>query len=199
MSRAVVYLHGQGGNAQEAKHYESLFADHAVIGFDYAAQSPWEAKEEFLPFFDAVCGRYSSVRVIANSIGAFFAMTALSDHPIEKAYFISPVVDLLRLTEDMMTAANVSEEELRKKGVIETSFGQSLSWEYLSYLREHPIRWEAPTHILYGGRDHLTSLTTIREFAAQTGATLTVMEQGEHWFHTPEQMRFLDDWIASTL
>ena len=27
------------------------------------------------------------------------------------------------------------------------------------------------------------------------GATLTVMENGEHWFHTKEQMDFLSDWI----
>ena len=26
---------------------------------------------------------------------------------------------------------------------------------------------------------------------------LTVTESGEHWFHTEEQMRFLDDWIRS--
>ena len=25
--------------------------------------------------------------------------------------------------------------------------------------------------------------------------SLTVMEGGEHWFHTEEQMRFLDEWI----
>jgi hypothetical protein len=27
------------------------------------------------------------------------------------------------------------------------------------------------------------------------GAELTVMEEGEHWFHTDEQMRFLDNWV----
>ena len=27
------------------------------------------------------------------------------------------------------------------------------------------------------------------------GADLTVMEDGEHWFHTNAQMQFLDDWI----
>jgi len=26
-------------------------------------------------------------------------------------------------------------------------------------------------------------------------AELTVMEEGEHWFHTDEQMRFLDNWV----
>jgi len=25
---------------------------------------------------------------------------------------------------------------------------------------------------------------------------VTVMEGGEHWFHTAEQMAFLDDWIG---
>ena len=41
----------------------------------------------------------------------------------------------------------------------------------------------------------LTSLETVRAFAEQHDAVLTVMENGEHWFHTAEQMRFLDDWI----
>lgn len=46
-------------------------------------------------------------------------------------------------------------------------------------------------------RDNLTSLETISDFANKYGATLTVMESGEHWFHTEEQMRFLDAWIRS--
>ena len=33
-------------------------------------------------------------------------------------------------------------------------------------------------------------------FAARIGAPLTVMPGGEHWFHTPEQMAFLDAWIG---
>ena len=32
-------------------------------------------------------------------------------------------------------------------------------------------------------------------FAKTHDAELTVMEEGEHWFHTDEQMRFLDNWI----
>ena len=52
-----------------------------------------------------------------------------------------------------------------------------------------------PTRILYGEKDHLTDRTTITAFAAGISAPLTVMPGGEHWFHTPEQMAFLDDWI----
>ncbi len=37
----------------------------------------------------------------------------------------------------------------------------------------------------------------MQAFAEQHNAELTVMENGEHWFHTAEQMAFLDAWIMS--
>ncbi len=48
--------------------------------------------------------------------------------------------------------------------------------------------------ILYGSKD--TSYENIAAFAEKHNAKLTVMENGEHWFHTEEQMRFLDNWIG---
>ena len=122
-------------------------------------------------------------------------MNAGIDGMIEKAWFISPIVDMERLITDMMRWANVTEAELEARGVIHTSFGEDLSWNYLRYARSHPIRWTAPTRILYGSRDNLTPFETIRDFAKKHHAALTVMEGGEHWFHTEEQMRFLDGWI----
>lgn len=197
MNKVVIYIHGKGGSIKEAEHYKSLFKDSDVIGFDYKAESPWEAKEEFPKLFNSICRNYKSVDIIANSIGAFFAMNALSDKPIKKAYFISPVVNMEKLIEGMMTCTNVTEEELYKNGEIEISIGETLSWQYLCYVRENPIHWRIPTHILYGKNDNLTSFHTISEFANQIGATLTVMENGEHWFHTDEQLNFLDSWIES--
>ena len=81
--------------------------------------------------FDNLCGTYETVTVIANSIGAFFAMSALADSKIEKAYFISPVVDMERLIRNMMQWANVTEDDLQKQKEIPTSFGETLSWAYL--------------------------------------------------------------------
>ena len=54
------------------------------------------------------------------------------------------------------------EEALAAKGVIPTAFGEDLSWEYLRYVREHPVRWSVPTKILYGSRDSLTGIETIQ-------------------------------------
>lgn len=197
MNKAVVYIHGKDGSTDEAEHYTGLFENCDIIGFDYRAQSPWEAKKEFSDYFAAVCQKYESVTVIANSIGAYYAMNALPDFHIEKAFFISPIVNMAKLIADMMLWANVTEEELYDKKVIQTAFGETLSWEYLCYVREHPLTWTIPTHILYGGKDHLTSYETISDFANQVKATITVMENGEHWFHTEEQMHFLDHWIVS--
>lgn len=62
-------------------------------------------------------------------------------------------------------------------------------------MREHPIKWDVPTHILYGELDNLTPYDTVSEFACSIGVAVTVMKGGEHWFHTDEQLRFLSDWI----
>ena len=170
-----------------------------MIGFDYHAQTPWEAKDEFPRFFDLHSKGYDSVILIANSIGAYFSMNALAEKDISQAMFVSPIVDMERLITDMMIWSKVTEEELESKKEIPTEFGETLSWEYLCYVRQHPIKWSIPTCILYGGKDHLTSRETISGFAERIGADLTVMEDGEHWFHTEEQMKVLDHWISNSI
>lgn len=199
MKNLVIYVHGKGGTAEEAKHYQPLFAESDVIGFDYKSQYPWEAKNEFTDFYDLHSKGYDSVVLVANSIGAFFSMNALAEKKISKALFISPVVNMERLIMDMMIWSNVTEDELCSKKEISTVFGETLSWEYLRYVRKNPIKWNIPTCILYGANDNLTSIETVSVFAEQTGAILTVMKDGEHWFHTDKQMEFLDNWIRNSI
>ena len=112
---------------------------------------------------------------------------------------MSPVLDMERLILAMMSWAGVSEQALCERGEIPTDFGETLSWEYLSYVREHPIAWQAPTEILYAGGDHLVSRQSVERFAAEHGAGLTVLEDGEHWFHTKAQLAFLDGWVKRVL
>lgn len=193
----AVYLHGKGGNAREAEHYRALLPGWRVTGLDYRAQTPWEAREEFLAYFKAARRDGTKVLVIANSIGAFFAMQALDETRVDRALFVSPVVDMERLIETMMAGEGVTEPELRQRGEIRTEFGETLSWRYLQDVRQHPIRWRVPTAILYGSGDALMPRETVEAFARRTGAALTVMENGEHWFHTEEQMQVLDGWVRA--
>lgn len=197
MKSIVIYVHGKGGTPAEAAHYTPLFPNSEVIGFDYRARTPWEAKEEFPPFFAAQQKRCDTLTLIANSIGAFFSLSSLSEATIDKAYLISPIIDMENLIGEMMRRENVTEQKLAEKREIPTAFGETLSWQYLSYVREHPLFWRIPTRILYGERDALTSLETVSAFAERIGAELTVMPGGEHWFHTEDQLRFLDRWIRT--
>ncbi len=199
MKNITVYIHGQGGNAAEAEHYKPLFKESDVVGFDYASRTPWEAKNEFPKYFEAITADFDKVTLIANSIGAFFAMSSLQTAKLDRALLISPIVDLEKLICDMMGWAGVTESELRSRREIPTDFGETLSWEYLCYVRNNPIKWDVRTDILYGEHDNLTSLETVTAFADKTGASLTVMKDGEHWFHTPEQLEFLDNWIKEKM
>ena len=195
MKNLIVYVHGKGGPAQEAEHYKMLFPHDVVIGFDYHAQTPWEAKEEFFPFFAEKRRLCEQLTLIANSIGAFFALSTLDEALVDKAFFISPIVDMEALICKMMQWSNVTEQALAEKREIATNFGETLSWEYLCYVRQHPIIWNVPSCILYGEHDNLTSIETVSAFAKRHHADLTVMPGGEHWFHTEKQMQFLDHWI----
>lgn len=38
----------------------------------------------------------------------------------------------------------------------------------------------------------------VEAYARRQGARLTVMEGGEHWFHTPEQLAALRAWEAAS-
>ncbi|MCI9481577.1 MAG: alpha/beta hydrolase, partial [Oscillibacter sp.] len=91
-----------------------------------------------------------------------------------------------------------SEESLEAAGELPTDLGETLSWEYLQYARTYKIEdWDTPTSILYAGGDTLIRREAVEYFARRFGAELTVMENGEHWFHTPEQVAFLRRWEAA--
>ena len=195
----ILYIHGKGGNATEAEHYRSLLPQYEVIGLDYKSDTPWEFSREVLPYADSLVREHGKIIIIASSIGAYFAMNSLSERQVDRAFFISPVADMNRLITDMMKWADVSEKLLREKGTIDTDFGETLSWEYYNYAKNHPVKWNVPTEILYGECDNLISYETVSDFADKHSAGLTVLKGGEHWFHTDGQMKFLDDWIFGKL
>ena len=197
MKNVVIYIHGKYGTAEEAEHYKKIFNEADIIGFEYTSEYPWDFQKEFSNFIDNIYIKYKKISIIANSIGAYFTMLSLTNKNIEKAFFISPIVDMEKLITDMMVSENITEEELYKKKEIKTSFGETVSWDYLTFARKNPIEWNIPTYILYGENDDLTSYETILNFTNKSKANLTIMRDGEHWFHTDEQIEFLNNWIKN--
>ena len=119
--------------------------------------------------------------------------------PLEKALLVSPVVDMEDLITHMMQWADVTGAQLEAKGEIPTTFGETLSWPYLCWVREHPLRWRIPTQVLYGEADALTSYAVLDRFKRATGAQLTLLADGEHWFHTETQLAVLQAWEGAHL
>ena len=98
---AVIYIHGKGGNAAEAEHYNLLFPSCNVIGLEYKSFTPWDAGKEIREAINGLKTDYDRIILIANSIGAFFAMSANIEKDISRAFFISSIVDMEKLISDM--------------------------------------------------------------------------------------------------
>ena len=210
--QVCLFLHGQSGNKEEGERFAQIANPKGwqVVAIDLPQHGqrqggaepflPWVVVPELEQVWQELQGRWSRIALRANSIGAWLSMLALAGKPVDTCLFVSPVVDMENLIQTMMTWAGVTEERLKAEGEIPTDFGQTLSWEYLRYVRTHPARrWRTPTAILYGARDHLTDRETVEAFAARNGCRLTVEEAGEHWFHTPEQLAVVDRWQRACL
>ena len=199
MKKVIIYIHGKGGSYLEAEQYQKNCLGFDIIGVDYDEYLPWIVQKQIENVYRYCSEKYEYISIIANSIGAYFAMHTLQNCVIEKALFISPILNMERLILDMMQWANVTEKELYNKKEITTEFGEVLLWEYLNFVRQNPIQWNIPTEILYAEKDNLTSRITVDEFVTVHEAKLTVMKNGEHWFHTESQIAYLNEWMKKVI
>lgn len=203
-----LYIHGQSGCKEEAQALADMVCKRGfqVLSIDLPAHGerkgedarlvPWKAVPELRAILSYIKPRWPDVSLYANSIGAYLALLAFGEVTFDRCLFISPVLDMVALIEKMMGWAAVSAEKLQAKKEIPTDFGETLSWEYYTFAKQHPItQWNSSTAILYAGQDHLTDRTTVTNFAAAYGCRLKIYEQGEHWFHTTEQLAVLQDFI----
>ncbi|MGL5254211.1 MAG: hypothetical protein ACRC9L_04295 [Brevinema sp.] len=50
-----------------------------------------------------------------------------------------------------------------------------------------------------GENDNLIDLDCVRQFAQKHDCGLTIMENGEHWFHTEQQLDIMRSWIEKEI
>lgn len=138
----------------------------------------------------------NNISIFACSMGAYFSLLAYSHEQLKQCLFLSPVLDMERIISNMMTWFEISENRLKMKKEISTPIGQTLYWDYYCYVKEHPIvTWNNLTSILYGSEDNLCEFDVVSTFVKRFGCDLEVMEQGEHYFHTEEQLQFFRQWL----
>lgn len=174
-------MHGLHGQKEDALAFAEVAVPKGfqVLGIDLPMErKPWEV----LPFLNEVCDylylNWKTVSIRANSIGSWFSLLAFQGKEVEKALFVSPLLDMKKFIEEQP-----SREE-----------------DYYKWVINNPITcWNAPTYILRPEVDLVVGETIGRDFISQHKCKLTIMKDGEHWFHTLEQLAFLKSWEASVL
>jgi len=210
--KVYLYIHGQGGCKEEAE----IFADIAcrsgwqVLSMDLPKHGerinetvtfePWNIVPELSGIMEFVKCRWKQISLYASSIGAWFSLLSFGNERLKNCLFVSPVLDMEKLTLKMMDWANVSQAQLKQQLFISTDFGQTLSWVYWRYILEHPIRqWKFPTKILYGENDNLIDRECVEQFTRKFECSLTVAEKCENWFHTEQQLNIMCEWIGKEI
>lgn len=139
---------------------------------------------------------YNEINIWACSIGAYFSLLAYKNEDLKQCLFLSPVVNMKIIIENMMLWSNTTEKELNEKQEIKTDFGQTLYWDYYLYVKENPItQWNKETYILYGDKDNMQDKNVIQKFSDNFNCELTILKSGEHYFHTEKQLNCYKNWL----
>lgn len=145
----------------------------------------------------------NNISVFACSMGAYFSLLAYKHNSLKQCLFLSPVVDMERIINNLMKWSNVNENMLEEEKVIPVNIdniGYTLYWDYYCYVKDHPINeWNIQTSILYGSNDDLCEFEAISKFVNSFKCNLEVMENGEHYFHTEEQLKFFRQWLKENI
>lgn len=209
--RAFIAVHGNMSNkedtvirilAEEAERhgYQTLSFDLPEHGERSNEGTPCKVQNcvsDLRKVMDFSRSRYQNISLFACSFGAYFSLLEYEREEFMQALFLSPVVDMKRIIQNMMLWFGVTEDRLKEEQEIQTPIGQTLYWEYYRYVLDHPIeRWNCATSILYGANDNLCERDTIDAFVNQFGCKLEVLQAGEHYFHTPEQLEYYSKWLG---
>ena len=196
----VVYIHGLLGSYIEANEYSYLSYKYDVVGLDYSDGNPWELKDKIRQEFNRIIKDYHEVVVIANSIGAFYTYTYLSDFNIKQAFFISPIASMYQIILNIMMANDILEKELEEKKYITCKDGTVLSYDFYKFVLDYKDNWNVPTEILYGEKDELVYIENIAEFLKDhPNARLTIKEGSKHYFHSQEEKELIKNWILRSI
>jgi len=203
-----IYVHGKLSSKEDAQAFaeKAISKGYQILSFDLPEHGDrknenyscmvWNGVHDLEVIARYVRQNWNDTCLYGNSLGAFFSLLAYKDLPLRKCLFVSPLLNMERLIQNMMKYISINEQILKEKREISTPMGETLYWDYYCYVRENPIdKWNVPTAILYGSEDNLTEREIVESFTKRFSCDLTVLEGGEHWFHSKQQLTILDKWL----
>ena len=178
------------GGAQEI--YQEIKAKGDFLGFaqryafdtDYrvARTALWgltKAKDEELSELKVIYNELiDQAMQTENSSVRRLTLNIIEKLKVEQALLVSPILDMKRFIELMSQRED----------------------DYYEWVVNNPITsLVAPTYILRPEVDLIVSEEVGHDFISQHQCQVTIMPDGEHWFHTPEQLAFLKAWEEKTI
>ena len=97
-----------------------------------------------------------------------------------------------------MKQNKISLDKMKEEKIITLVDGQLLSYDFYMSLKEKD-NWIIKTHILYGEKDKVVDKDSIFDFVVNHNSSLAIMKNGEHYFHTPGQLKYIRKWINEYL
>ena len=205
--KVYLYVYGKNGSAAEAARFARTAcpAGWQVLAVDLPEHGgrddgkklvPWEVVPQIRAALGWLDERYAGVSLRTTSVGTYFSLLAAGagDVVVEKCLAVSPLVDMVSMINGVMAANGVDDDRLERERVIEVPGGQPLSWEYLTYAKEHPVTAAFPVHILYGEKDEVVPFETVKRFAGENSADITVIPVAEHWIHLDDEVAEMEKW-----
>lgn len=206
--RIYIYIHGKDSHKEYAEQLAEKGNDRGfqVISFDLPKHGERKNDDkqftiqncvpELRMIYKYISEEWKDISIYASSIGAYFSLVAFENYKIKTSLFESPILDMEVLIKNMMVWFNVTENDLEAKKEIATPIGETLSWSYLTYVRDNKInKWICKTHIIYGENDNLTERYIVDSFINNYGATLTVVDNGDHFLHSSSDQNRLKEWL----
>lgn len=213
--KVFIAIHGNMSNKED--EIIKILADNIVnknyslISFDLPEHGDRKEDKEYLckvqncvkdlkTIMDYAKENYNQINIFACSMGVYFSLLAYQNEKIDLCLFLSPVVNMKHIIDNMMSSFSVTEKEFEERKEIKTDFGQTLYWDYYLYVKNNPIEeWNKKTFILYGSKDNMQSEKLIKEFSIKNNINLDILENGEHFFHTKEELKYYNDWINNII
>ncbi|WP_243858963.1 hypothetical protein [Actinomyces sp. ZJ308] len=136
----------------------------------------------------------TEVGLLANSIGAYFSLCDTPAGTFERAWLVSPLLDLEYYIRDMMAKYSVTDGQLEAETVIDTPRGV-LECPYLRFVEKHPARLDIPSWIIRGDQDEVVSLEALGRFVSAPGVELVQIEGGQHFLGRPPHLDTVVAWF----
>ena len=174
--KVFLFVHGLHGRKEEALAFAEVAVPrgYQVLGIDLpVVRKPWEVLPLLNEVRDYLYENWKHVSIRANSIGSWFSLLAFQGQEVEQALFVSPILDMKRFIELMPQRED----------------------DYYEWVVSNLItQWNAPTYIFRPETDLVVSEEVGCDFISEYQCKVTTMPNGEHWFHTPEQLAYMKAW-----